>query len=388
MSTRALLGEGWDCPAVNCLVDLGVAATGVSVQQARGRSLRLDPEDPHKLSSNWDVVCVAPDLARGSADYERFVRRHLHLYAPAEDGEIEAGPSHVHPELGPFAPPPAERFAAVNRDMLARVRSREQARERWRIGAPYRGAELRTVVRAPARARAPRRGDRRAARVRPAADLPAAAARRRRRRGRGGGRGRGRRRAGGVRRPRAGARGRGLGGMAAAPGARPAAARAAAGPGGGRDRRRLQGARRDVRRGRRLARDRAAHQRLRALRADRRHAGGERALLRPRSRSCRASPTTRATSSAARCPSPASAPARCSGACSRAGRRSPSGCIPCPSDLGRHKDRAEAFARAWRRRLGPGRLVFTQRSDEGREARASVAGEDGGYETLVRDVWV
>ena len=61
---------------------------------------------------------------------------------------------------------------------------------------------------------------------------------------------------------------------------------------------------------------------------------------------------------------------------------------PVPADLARHKDRAEAFARAWRRRLGPGRLVFTQRSDEGRRARAPAAGEDGGYETSLREVWV
>ena len=61
---------------------------------------------------------------------------------------------------------------------------------------------------------------------------------------------------------------------------------------------------------------------------------------------------------------------------------------PVPHDLARRKERAEAFHRAWRRRMGPGRLVFTQRSDEGREARASVAGEDGGYDTLVRDIWV
>ena len=115
IGTRALLGEGWDCPAVNCLVDLTVATTGVSVQQMRGRSLRLDPGDPEKLASNWDVVCVAPDLTRGSADYERFVRKHLHLYAPADDGEIEAGPSHVHPELSPFAPPPATHFAEHQR---------------------------------------------------------------------------------------------------------------------------------------------------------------------------------------------------------------------------------------------------------------------------------
>src|SRR6185436_7750475 len=149
VGTRALLGEGWNCRPLNVLVDMTIATTGVSVQQMRGRTLRLDPADPEKVASNWDVVCVAPDLVRGTADYERFVRKHLHLFAPAEDGEIEAGPSHVHPELGPFAPPAVERFAAVNRDMVARSHDRDAARERWRIGAPYRAQELRTIVARP-----------------------------------------------------------------------------------------------------------------------------------------------------------------------------------------------------------------------------------------------
>ena len=61
---------------------------------------------------------------------------------------------------------------------------------------------------------------------------------------------------------------------------------------------------------------------------------------------------------------------------------------PVPADLGRNKERAEAFFGAWRRNVGPGRLVFTQRSEEGHEARAVAASADGGYETLVRDVWV
>ena len=126
VGTRALLGEGWNCPPLNVLVDMTVATTGVSVQQMRGRSLRLDPADPEKVASNWDVVCVAPDLTRGSADYERFVRKHLHLFAPAEDGEVEAGPSHVHPELGPFAPPPIDRFQALNTELVARATDRDR----------------------------------------------------------------------------------------------------------------------------------------------------------------------------------------------------------------------------------------------------------------------
>ena len=94
------------------------------------------PPTREKVASNWDVVCVAPDLVRGSADYERFVRKHLHLFAPAEDGEVEAGPSHVHPELGPFAPPPVERFRALNRELLARAADRDGARERGRSARP------------------------------------------------------------------------------------------------------------------------------------------------------------------------------------------------------------------------------------------------------------
>jgi len=59
--------------------------------------------------------------------------------APAEDGEIEAGPGHVHPELSPFGPPAAGRFAALgvrrlelnpsHRALDARLEDAERDRE-------------------------------------------------------------------------------------------------------------------------------------------------------------------------------------------------------------------------------------------------------------------
>ena len=104
-----------------------------------------------------------PTSSRGSADYERFVRKHLHLFAPAEDGEVEAGPSHVHPELGPFAPPPIERFGALNAELVARAADRDAARERWQIGTPYRGVELPTLLVRRSRRRRSRRPRRREA---------------------------------------------------------------------------------------------------------------------------------------------------------------------------------------------------------------------------------
>ena len=152
--TRGLLGEGWDCPPVNVLVDMTAVAADVSVRQMRGRSLRLDPADPQKLASNWDVVCVAPALERGHADYGRFVRRHAHLHAPCEDGTIETGPSHVHPELSPVRP--AGRGALRRDQRRAAGASRRTAMPRalrWRIGEPYRGVDLDVlVVRNPRRA--------------------------------------------------------------------------------------------------------------------------------------------------------------------------------------------------------------------------------------------
>ena len=70
------------------------------------------------------------------------MRKHAHLFAPTEDGALEAGPSHVHPALGPFAPPPDDRFADINRAIAARARDLDGARERWAVGSavPRRGA--------------------------------------------------------------------------------------------------------------------------------------------------------------------------------------------------------------------------------------------------------
>ena len=142
VGTRALLGEGWDAPSLDVVVDLTTVAADVSVRQMRGRALRLDPADPEKLASNWDVVCVAPDLARGIADYGRFVRRHSHLHAPCEDGSIETGVSHVHPLLSPYLPPADAELEQLNRDGMARAVDRPGARERWRIGEPYVGEDV------------------------------------------------------------------------------------------------------------------------------------------------------------------------------------------------------------------------------------------------------
>ena len=106
VGTRGLLGEGWDSPSINVLVDLTSVTTPTSVQQLRGRSIRKDPAWPRKVAHNWDVICVAGGFERGDADLRRFVRRHGRYWGvtpssplAGDRGRVVKGISHVDPDL-------------------------------------------------------------------------------------------------------------------------------------------------------------------------------------------------------------------------------------------------------------------------------------------------
>jgi superfamily II DNA or RNA helicase len=384
VGTRALLGEGWDAPCVNCLVDLSSAATAMSVVQSRGRALRLDPSDPEKIASNWDVVCVAPELTRGTADYDRFVRKHLHLFAPSEDGAIEAGPSHVHPALGPFAPPPGSSFDEINREMTRRSAGHEQARDRWGIGQPYTGTEQQTLVILPRRQRRARQIATQPPRYRLSQKGPLV-----------------------------------LAGLVAAlvlvitvATGRPlvlaglAAALALLGWAAWR----LAGVRRVLADA--LPLDLVAHaicdayhdlgelsgQAAGSLAIEPRASGYLRCFL----PAATAAESARFTSALDGALSPTDfprylisrlVPTRGGGLAPLArvlSRQPPFDhrWVAVPEDLGRSKKRADAYARAWQRWLGPGELQFTQRTPEGREAAATASAQAADYQTSSRRIWV
>jgi hypothetical protein len=96
IGTRGLLGEGWDASRINVLVDLTTVTTSMSINQLRGRSMRLDKLWPEKVANNWDIVCLAEEFIKGFDDYERFERKHKNLYGVCDDGSIEKGVGHVH----------------------------------------------------------------------------------------------------------------------------------------------------------------------------------------------------------------------------------------------------------------------------------------------------
>lgn len=83
VGTRGLLGEGWDCPAVNTLIDLTAATTSASTQQLRGRTMRLDPGWVDKVAHNWSVTCLLPGhpRLRSDPDLKRLRRKAEHLWS-------------------------------------------------------------------------------------------------------------------------------------------------------------------------------------------------------------------------------------------------------------------------------------------------------------------
>lgn len=147
VGTRGLLGEGWDCPAVNTLIDLTTVTTSTGAPQLRGRTLRLDPTWPEKVAHNWSVSCLIPaDVALDDAtEQRRLTRRHGHLLGLSadEDGRIVRGLgnalSHgarqtLNRVLGKD---PETSVSALGDLVRTEVRPRSATRTAWRIGETY-----------------------------------------------------------------------------------------------------------------------------------------------------------------------------------------------------------------------------------------------------------
>ncbi|MGI6878262.1 DEAD/DEAH box helicase family protein [Microbacterium sp. gxy059] len=149
VGTRGILGEGWDCRAVNTLIDLSAVATSSATQQLRGRTLRLDPAWPGKVAHNWTVTAVLePDVGvDGAGDLRRLLRKQDQTWGLLQDGPpaVVRGIAHT---LGPDAMRELEsladgdRRASAARISGATVREmipRAETRQRWGIGEPYVG---------------------------------------------------------------------------------------------------------------------------------------------------------------------------------------------------------------------------------------------------------
>ncbi len=64
IGTQALLGEGWDAPCINSLILSSTVSSYMLSNQMRGRAIRIDKNNPDKVSNIWHLASVmVPDAS-------------------------------------------------------------------------------------------------------------------------------------------------------------------------------------------------------------------------------------------------------------------------------------------------------------------------------------
>jgi len=145
VGTRGLFGEGWDCPAVNTLIDLTAVSTASATQQLRGRTLRLDPAWPGKVAHNWTVTALLPPTfpLEAQPDATRLRRKHARLWGLDADEpsrvirgvSIALGATQREMLAAVLEKDAAASVDALNARLVLPERARTRAR--WRVGDDY-----------------------------------------------------------------------------------------------------------------------------------------------------------------------------------------------------------------------------------------------------------
>lgn len=71
IGTQSLLGEGWDAPSINSLVLSSTVSSYMLSNQMRGRAIRIDKNNPDKVSNIWHLATV--DFPRPIEDIQDII---------------------------------------------------------------------------------------------------------------------------------------------------------------------------------------------------------------------------------------------------------------------------------------------------------------------------
>jgi superfamily II DNA or RNA helicase len=147
IGTQALLGEGWDAPALNTLVLASNSAAYMLSNQMRGRAIRIDPARRDKVSNIWHLATVdalpetpveqlAQNFSWGrlnsgeaiKSDYDLLSRRFA-----AFEGISNSPSLLIESGLERLAFRNTDGPDGANRAMLARAADRPAIAEKWRL---------------------------------------------------------------------------------------------------------------------------------------------------------------------------------------------------------------------------------------------------------------
>src|SRR2546427_2248098 len=128
VGTKSLLGEGWDAPAINCLILACVLGTFMLSNQMRGRAIRSLPGHPEKTANVWHLVCVESSDDPGQ-DFAVLERR-FKAFAGVSFSQdiIENGPRRLDLGEPPFTP---ERIGQINERMARPAAHPKGLRQKW-----------------------------------------------------------------------------------------------------------------------------------------------------------------------------------------------------------------------------------------------------------------
>lgn len=148
VGTKALFGEGWDSLKLNTMVDLTAISFGTSVQQIRGRAIRLDPEDQTKVAHNWDIVCIYPNMF---SQLSKLSKKHRLVYGIDDTGNICKRTAHLDKKINAFRnhirsdPSFYSALSEINQRMLDRAKDRQKTLTLWGVGTIYEDRETSAV---------------------------------------------------------------------------------------------------------------------------------------------------------------------------------------------------------------------------------------------------
>jgi superfamily II DNA or RNA helicase len=130
VGTKSLLGEGWDAPAINCLILASVVGTFMLSNQMRGRAIRSLPGHPEKTANVWHLVCVETSDEAGE-DFVNLERRFKAFAGVATSEDmIESGIRRLDLGEPPFD---SERIRQINARMARQAADRAGLRHKWKV---------------------------------------------------------------------------------------------------------------------------------------------------------------------------------------------------------------------------------------------------------------
>lgn len=152
VGTQALLGEGWDAPAINSLILSSTVSSYMLSNQMRGRAIRIDRHNPDKVSNIWHLATIDfPDrndypisgtlsdidmenLRIYNCDLEQLTTRFKGFEAPSYYGrhEIMSGIERIMEVPGPLPLSMKEKVIRLKDTTLELATNRTQTRQWWK----------------------------------------------------------------------------------------------------------------------------------------------------------------------------------------------------------------------------------------------------------------